>query len=360
MAEQTYTTWGAEAPRSGVQSLWRIAIWATLASVSLFFAVISAYSNTGARRAAAASSPLAGQQATEQDTAQQRNSISDLRAQSVSNAEETRRLSEAVRALSADRDQLTTRIAALERNLDGVTGSIKRPPSAAPTTNAAPSARPEAPMTTGAMTTGAMTTGAATTSAMTNGTMTNGSMTGAAAPATAQPPSAPEVTARPATPPSGPSEAARSPEVEKGAVTSAADVTRPPPAATAESLSASTLGVDVGGAANFEGLRALWHVTKNNDPSLLDDFYPVVATRENSKTHAAELRLIVGPMPDAEAAAQLCVTLAAAHQYCQPVAFEGQRLVIADAASGKGPRHRTPATPPVTGLKVVPAYPTGK
>jgi hypothetical protein len=352
MAEQIYTTWGAEAPRSGVQSLWRLAIWATLASVSVFFAVISAYSNMGARRAAAASSPLAGQQATEQETAQQRNSIADLRAQSASNAEEARRLSEAARALAGDRDQLTTRIAALERNLDGVTGSIKRPPPAPP--NTAPSARPEAPMTTGAMTPSAATTSAATTSAMTNGT-------GASAPVPATaPPSAPEVSARPTTPPSGPTEAARSPEAEKGAVASAADVTRAPAAAPAESLPAYALGVDVGGAANFEGLRALWHVTKNNDPSLLDDFYPVVATRENSKTHAAELRLIVGPMPDAEAAAQLCVTLAAVHQYCQPVAFEGQRLSVADAASGKGLRHRAPATSPVTGLKVVPAYPTGK
>jgi hypothetical protein len=91
----------------------------------------------------------------------------------------------------------------------------------------------------------------------------------------------------------------------------------------------------------------------------LDDFYPLVATRENSKTHAAELRLIIGPMPDAEAAAQLCVTLASAHQYCQPVAFEGQRLAVADA--GRVTRRRPPPpAPPITGLKVVPAYPAGK
>ena len=77
---------------------------------------------------------------------------------------------------------------------------------------------------------------------------------------------------------------------------------------------------------------------------------------------AAELRLIIGPMPDAEAAAQLCVTLAAAHQYCQPVAFEGQRLAVADFGKGMAgsPRHRAPATQPVAGQKVVPAYPTGK
>jgi hypothetical protein len=40
-----------------MQSFWRLAIWGTLAGVSLFFAVLSAYSSTGADRAAAAVAP---------------------------------------------------------------------------------------------------------------------------------------------------------------------------------------------------------------------------------------------------------------------------------------------------------------
>lgn len=366
MTEQTYTTWGSEGLRSGMPSLWRLAIWGTLASTSLFIAVISAYSSAGASRAAAsAAASQPGSPPSAHETAQQQASMADLRTQSINNAQEARRLSEAVQALAADRDQLATRLAAIERNLESVTGSVKRsastppapaaalsqtPQNLAPATSTAPAVRSEMPTTTGS--TAATTTGSAASAPV-------------APPAPTPAPSGPEAamaTAQPAKLPSGQSEAAKGPAAEAGnrVVASTADPPRSPGAAGAESPPTSELGVDVGGAANFDALRALWHTTKNNDPSLLDDFYPVVATRENSRTHAPELRLIVGPMPDAEAAAQLCITLAAAHQYCQPVAFEGQRLSLADATAGKGAHHRAPVTQPVTGLKLVPAYPAGK
>jgi hypothetical protein len=92
----------------------------------------------------------------------------------------------------------------------------------------------------------------------------------------------------------------------------------------------SELGVDVGGGANYESLRALWRATKNTDPGLLDDLYPMVTVRENSKTHGVELRLVIGPIADADAASQLCTDLAEGHHYCQPVAFEGQRLSLTE------------------------------
>jgi len=267
MTEQIYTDWATESPRSGTRSLWRLVIWGTLAGVSLFIAIISAYSGHRAT-AAVASSYLVGSQAGDQETAQQRAALADLRAQSMSNAEETRRLSEAVRTLAADRDQLASRVAGLERGYDNVTGSVKRPgaPLAAqanqPAINAAPAGRAEAPMTSGS------TTGAASA---------NSAASGSAAPTSAA--SALQATMAAAQPgmPSGHGEEAKSTEAAKGT----ADAAHSP---AAEPLPPSGLGVDVGGAPNFEGLRSLWHTTKNNDPSLLDDFYPVVATRENSKT----------------------------------------------------------------------------
>jgi hypothetical protein len=70
----------------------------------------------------------------------------------------------------------------------------------------------------------------------------------------------------------------------------------------------------------------------------------VVAVRENGKTHGAELRLVIGPLDDAEAAARLCATLAATHHYCQPVAFEGQRFSMNDVGPTKAP----PAAPTKT------------
>jgi hypothetical protein len=108
-----------------------------------------------------------------------------------------------------------------------------------------------------------------------------------------------------------------------------------PPAA------ASGMGVDVGGAINYEGLRTLWRSIKNGDPALQDELYPMVAVRENGKTRGVELRLLVGPIADAEAAARLCMTFSATHHYCQPVAFEGQRLSQVDSAPPKAaPAHR--------------------
>jgi hypothetical protein len=96
-------------------------------------------------------------------------------------------------------------------------------------------------------------------------------------------------------------------------------------------------GVDIGGAANFEGLRVLWASTKANNGALFEGLHPAVAVRENSRAKNTELRLIVGPLADVEAAARLCANLSTARRYCQPVAFEGQRLADADVAAEHKP-----------------------
>jgi hypothetical protein len=41
-----------------------------------------------------------------------------------------------------------------------------------------------------------------------------------------------------------------------------------------------------------------------------------------------ELRLVVGPLVNAGAAARLCGTLAASGLACQPTIFDGQRLAL--------------------------------
>ena len=106
---------------------------------------------------------------------------------------------------------------------------------------------------------------------------------------------------------------------------------------------AAGLGIDVGGASNYEGLRTLWKTTRTAEAEFPEEVYPVVTARENGKTHGVELRLVIGPIADVELASRLCGTLSAAHHYCQPVAFEGQRLSMIDAA----PAVKTaPATKP--------------
>ena len=104
-------------------------------------------------------------------------------------------------------------------------------------------------------------------------------------------------------------------------------------------------GVDIGGAASFDGLRVLWASTKGSNAALLEGLHPVVATRENSRTKAVELRLIAGPLANVEAAARLCAMLTAARRYCQPVAFEGQRLAHADTVPERKPAAAPRAAP---------------
>ena len=108
---------------------------------------------------------------------------------------------------------------------------------------------------------------------------------------------------------------------------------------------AAGLGIDVGGAGSYEGLRTLWKSTKTGEAELPEEAYPVVTVRENGKTHGVELRLVIGPIADVELASRLCGTLSAAHHYCQPVAFEGQRLSLIDTgpAVKAAPRDQTGA-----------------
>jgi hypothetical protein len=334
MTEQAISAnWDAEPPQLGMQALWRLAIWGGVATFALFVAAISAFfSSPGSHRltAAPAGQTTTAQVSPVQGAAQPGTLAGDFAPRSSETVEETRRLAEAVRALAADRDQALSRIAALEHDLDGVTGSINptSPPAAAPpppsppaAVSAKPVARPESPA--------APVTEAATTPT----------------PAPASQQSGPGATPMAA---SDPGDQAAAPAPNPVRVSAPAEFV----AGTAG------LGVDVGGAINYEGLRTLWRSTKSSDPALLEELFPVVALRENGKTHGAELRLVVGPIADPEGAARLCTTLAAAHHYCQPVAFEGQRLSLADAAPAKtptAPPHHSASNPPA--LRVAPSAP---
>jgi hypothetical protein len=178
---------------------------------------------------------------------------------------EQRRLAEAVRALSADRDRLAARLATLERSLDEVTGSI--PP---------PAARPATPPVTPPLVTSA-------------------------------------------TPPAAASPAGR---IAAGHLVTGT-------ASPAESVATKTeFGLDVGGNSSIEGLRTLWNTLKSSQPTLLDGLRPVIAVREGQKPGSLELRLVAGPLPNASIAARLCASLTTAGQSCQPAVFDGQRLAL--------------------------------
>lgn len=248
---------------------WRLGAWSGLAILCVAAAVIAAYTETGAHRLASGDPAMRASGAPP--------SVSDS---------ETRRLADAVRVLTADRERLAARVSALERNLDDVTGAIPNRPGSDAGNPAAsplpPSLAPGPPA--------------------------------AAAPATVV-----------AAPTNTVTRAQQAPVVSRtpGLVAITADA-----AATGSTATRTEFGIDLGTAATVEGLRNLWTSIKGTQAPLLEGLRPVVAVRDGAKPGALELRLVAGPLANAGVAAKLCAALADAGLTCAPAVFDGQRLAL--------------------------------
>ena len=304
-------------------SLRRLALWGGAAALALLVAVVTSYSDDNSRRLMAADTQKASV-----PPSQLASRLPEIDAQ-------TQRLAGVVDSLAADRERLMARIGTIERNLEDVTGTIKR--QAVDTSGAASAALP-APAT-------------------------NASAAAPASRETVQETAKDVVKGVTTTPAPGPLDilAARQPataEAQPASPEALANLSaiRSDDAAATE-LSKVEFGVDVGGAVNFDGLRVLWTSTKGSNAALFEALHPVVAVRENSRTKNAELRLVVGPLANVEHAARLCANLSAARRYCQPVAFEGQRLAEPDAVPERRaapvapkPKVAAPAPPKPRGL----------
>jgi len=306
-------------------TLRRLAIWGSAAALALLLAVAASYSEFGARRLAAAE-------------AQRANAAPPQLASRLPEFEgQLQRLTAVVDALTADRERLATRLNSIERNLDDITGAVKRQAvtAAVPPSPAAPppAAAPPAPAPTAALPLLPLIVPSPPPTMPVPAPIKE-----AAKEAQPAPTAPPTIATRPAPPASPPERTANAPAPAPAVTTPAA------PAADAE-VAKSEFAVDVGGAANFDGLRVLWGSTKGASPTLVEGLHPRVAVRENSRTRGAELRLVLGPLGNVEAASRLCDALAAAHRYCQPVPFEGQRLAEADTTAEPAPK-TAPATKP--------------
>lgn len=246
---------------------WRLGAWSGITILSVAAALIAAYTETGARRLASGESMVTSREAL-----------------SPAADNETRRLADAVRVLTADRDRLAARVGALERNLDDVTGSIPNRVSEAGNPAASPLPPSLAPGPPAAAASPAVV---------------------AAPPTTIGRPQASAVT-RPT-----------------GLVPIAADA-----AATGSTATRTEFGIDLGAAATVEGLRNLWTSLKGTQAPLLEGLRPVAAVRDGAKPGTLELRLVAGPLANAGVAAKLCAALADAGLTCAPAVFDGQRLAL--------------------------------
>lgn len=220
---------------------------------------------------------------------------------------ERRRLAASVQALTADRDKLIDRMASLEQALQDVTGSIKQqtavpPPAAEPSPVAVRADEP----------------------ALTPMSANEPNPVAAALPAAPQPKARTSTVtaALPAEPSSSAAVATPTATPETASLAS-----RQAPEPVVEEAEPE-FGIDIGGAVSFDGLRALWKSVSNAHADLLADMHPIFIARENVRPRGVELRLIAGPIADAETVARICATLSTARRFCQPAEFEGQTLSL--------------------------------
>ena len=101
-----------------------------------------------------------------------------------------------------------------------------------------------------------------------------------------------------------------------------------PPQAPGPSAAKPEFGLDLGSATTVEALRTAWTAALRRHGPLLEGMRPMVQMRERPRPGGMELRLIAGPVPNAAAAARLCVSMTAAGAICAPSVFEGQRLAV--------------------------------
>lgn len=178
----------------------------------------------------------------------------------------TQQLAEAVRGLSASDQEIKSRLAAVEHDIDDVTGAISKQLQAADLTRRAE----------------------------------DGPTVAATAAAAASVPT----------------------------VTTSAIAAAPPPTTAAETAAAprTEFGADIGSGLTIAALRARWATLRAAHPQLLQGLEPIVGVKEIPPANRIELRLVVGPFAEAVAAAKLCASLALFGLYCQPTLFDGQHL----------------------------------
>lgn len=312
MAKSTDTFEDSEDEGMNLRSALKFVAWGSVAASAAAVVILVAQTDAGAQRLARILSGPARAAADSRPVEK----VNPLAARLAETESQAARLAETVRRLTADRDKVAARLDALESNLD-VTGSVRNP---------AP-AREPAPASAGA------------------------NLTASGNPPTGAPPAAPAAPANPTvTPPQQvaslpPPVAAEVPTQRPGAIIALPPALLAPPAAppaaeltnpgavtgpAADSVATKTeFGVDLGGDRTVDALRALWvSLRAGKHAALFAGLRPLVAIRDGGKPNIVELRLVVGPLVNAGAAARLCGTLAAAGLACQPTVFDGQRLAL--------------------------------
>ncbi len=313
-----------------MRHLWRMTVWGGAAAGALFVAVLASRSDIGGERIASLFSD--------------RGDRTKVTAEPFVTQAEERRLTEAVRGLAAENDALKSRLAAVEHNMDDITGSVTRqieaikktdaspapdrsPPAAAAPAPPAVIAPPPVVSPPGPAPGPAAAQASNAVIAIPPAAPSPAQGAGAAAApvsnaATAALPAALAPLPSPALAPVHAQVAAAEPLPPRIAVPAAAPLHAASPAVTLK------YGVDIGNAVSIAVLRARWLGIHSAHGKLFEGLIPVVMLRGVPHTGRIELRLVVGPLVSAEAAAKLCVALAPYRLSCQPTLFSGQHIAL--------------------------------
>jgi hypothetical protein len=263
--------------------------WGGAAALALAIVAITSRTETGSQRL-----QIALANATEPGRT---SAVAQVPPRSVENEAETQRLAaqlaDQVRALAANRERLTARIATLERNLDDMTGTVKQQAAQTPAPAVTPAVNSAAPPVSSAPPV----------------------LAPIAMPVPAQNVAPWNDTPQPQAA-TVPSEPVPLPPIRMAAA----------PTSVIEPSSKNEFGVDLGGADNVDALRVHWAAVKANFGPLLVGLRPV-ASQHQRQPGLVVYRLVVGPLPDAAAATQLCARFAA-RTACRPAKFAGELLVL--------------------------------
>ena len=244
VAKKTFTMHG----------LRRVAVWGVTAAGALLIAVLASRSDVAAERIAL--------------ILHRPNAAA---AKAFDAQAETLRLAEAVRGLAANDDEIKSRLATVEHDMDDVTGSISKQIKEAAATR---------------------------------------SEDGPSVAATAA------VTASMAAPV----------DISSTVPAAAPSTTETAAEAALPALPRAEFGVDIGSGLTMQALRLRWAAIRTAHPQLFQDLEPIVSVKEIPHSSRIELRLVAGPIAQPGAAAELCAALARLGLFCQPTVFDGQHL----------------------------------
>lgn len=257
--------------------LWRVSLWGAATTLALAAAVLMTQTDIGAQRLQMV---FAAEPAVKPIT--QADFVPRPEADALKR--ETLRLEAQVRELAADREKLNARIASLETSLSDVTGSLKRE-------LAAVAAKP---------------------------VIVSATVPAAPAPAVSAPSTPPPAPLEPIV-----AEPAADPRV---APPLGEPIPLPPMRVAGVAASASDIAIDLGGARSLEIMQQRWAAVKANFGPLLNGLQPLVL--RDSRPNMIPYRLIVGPLPNAAAAAQVCARFAASKVTCRSTKFAGEPLTL--------------------------------